>query len=73
MKEEFELIRELSIGHLIKRQAEISQILKQIDNKSPVHYFDLVMESSRINLEIINFYKDYNTNLSKDIQSKDND
>ena len=73
MKEEFELIRELSIGHLIKRQAELSQILKNIDNKNPVHYFDLAMESSRINLEIINFYKDYNTNLHKDHCGKDND
>jgi hypothetical protein len=58
--EEFELFRELSIGHLLKRQDDIAIILKSLTD---LEYFDLMIESSKINLEIINFYKDYNTKL----------
>lgn len=67
--QEFEVFRELSIGHLIRRQEEISQLLKKSND---ISFFDLMTESSKINLEIINFYKNYNTILEKEI-SKNND
>ena len=67
MNDDFYVIQELSIGHLIRRQTEITKLLESTDPKTHPSYVDLMRESTSIMKQILDFQQSQNDMLKSSI------